>query len=242
MAAGVDVELLGEQPERGLHVEQALHEVARALVLADDRQRRHEPERADEERPLLARQAVVGLAGPVAQHEAVLGQLVGDREHARPQAGVVAWEEAEDRGEQRRGVERVGRVVLAQDAAGVDAVLEDVGLDLVGDAAPGRDEVAVGPQIGELRRAVHRDPAHELRRDVVLRRAARLPDALVGLAPDGRRAVGLRLHDRPQAPGEALAAPACGAGSSRAPRRRRRSGAGRTRRCRSGPAGRRRTP
>ena len=50
--------------------------------LADDRQRRHQPERADQERALLARQAVVGLVGAVAQHEPVLGQLVGDRQHA----------------------------------------------------------------------------------------------------------------------------------------------------------------
>ena len=136
----------------------------------------------------------------------MLGQLVGDREDARPQALVVAGEEAEDRREQRRCVERVGLVVLAQHAAGVDAVLEDVGLDLVGDAAPRRGEVAVGANLRELRRAVHRHPAHELRRDVVLRRAAGLPDALVGLAPDGGRAVGLGLHDRPQAARQALAA------------------------------------
>ena len=55
-------------------------QVAGPLLLADDRQRRDEPERADEERALLAGQAVVGLVGAVAQHEAVLGQLVGDRQ------------------------------------------------------------------------------------------------------------------------------------------------------------------
>ena len=90
VAAGVGVELLGVQPERRGDAQQALHQVARALLLADDRQRRHEPERADEERALLARQAVVGLAGAVAQHEAVLGQLVGDGQHARAQPLVVA--------------------------------------------------------------------------------------------------------------------------------------------------------
>ncbi len=36
--------------------------------------------------------------------------------------------------------------------------------------------------------------------------AARLPDALVGLAPDLGRAFGLRLHDRPQPPRQPLAA------------------------------------
>ena len=40
----------------------------------------------------------------------------------------------------------------------------------------------------------------------MLRVAARLPDALVGLAPDGGRALRLRLDDRPQPPRQALAA------------------------------------
>ena len=39
----------------------------------------------------------------------------------------------------------------------------------------------------------------------MLRLAAGLPDALVGLAPDLGGALGLRLHDRPQPPGQALA-------------------------------------
>ena len=76
----------------------------------------------------------------------------------------------------------------------------------------------------------------------MLRRAARLPDALVGLAPDAPR----RTRPAPARSATAGAAgagcAACAAGSSRAPRRRRRSGAGRRRRCRSGPAARRRSP
>ena len=77
--AGVGVELLGVEPERRGDPQQPLHQVARPLQLADDRERRDEPERADQERALLAREAVVGLVGAVAQHEAVLGQVVGDR-------------------------------------------------------------------------------------------------------------------------------------------------------------------
>ena len=119
------VELLGVEPQRRGDPQQPLHQVARALLLADDRERGHEPERADQEAALLARQAVVGLAGPVAQHEAVLGQVVGDREHALVQALVVGGQEAEDRRQQRRGVQRVGLVVLAQHAV-LEAVLEDV--------------------------------------------------------------------------------------------------------------------
>ena len=51
-----------------------------------------------------------------------------------------------------------------------------------------------------------RDPAHQLRRHVVLRGSAGLPDALVGLAPRREGALGLRLHERPQAPGQVLVA------------------------------------
>ena len=60
--AGVGVELLGVEPERRRLAQQALHQVAGALLLADDREGGDEPERADQERALLAGQAVVGLA------------------------------------------------------------------------------------------------------------------------------------------------------------------------------------
>ena len=89
-------------------------------------------------------------------------------------------------------------VVLAQHAPVVDAVREDVGLDLVGGGAPGRPELGVAADLGQLGGAVERDPAHELRRHVVLRLAAGLPDALVGLAPHRGGALGLGLDDRPQ--------------------------------------------
>src|SRR4051812_16878965 len=54
MAAGAGVELLCVEAERRRGAEQPLHQVARALVLSDDGQRRHEPERADQEAALLA--------------------------------------------------------------------------------------------------------------------------------------------------------------------------------------------
>src|SRR4029079_1219655 len=44
------VELLGVKAERRRDSEQALHQVARSLQLADDRERGHEPEGADEKR------------------------------------------------------------------------------------------------------------------------------------------------------------------------------------------------
>ena len=64
---------------------------------------------------------------------------------------------------------------------------------------------AVASDLGQLRRPVERDPAHQLGGDVLLRRAARFPDSLVGIAPDLDRAFGLRLDDRPEAAGEAPA-------------------------------------
>ena len=92
-------------------------QVERPLLLADDHERRDQPERADEERALLAGHPVVGLVGPVAQHEAVLGELVGDRQDAGVQPLVGAGQEPEVRRQQGRGVERVGVVVLAEHAA-----------------------------------------------------------------------------------------------------------------------------
>ena len=96
--------------------------------------------------------------------------------------------------------------MLAQDAAVVDAVLEDVRLDLVCRRAPCRRQVRVAADLRQLRRAVQRDPAHQLGGDVVLRLAARLPDPLVGVPPDTGRALRLGLDDRPEPAGQALAA------------------------------------
>ena len=202
--AGAGVELLGVQAERRGHVQQLFHQVPGALVLAHDGQRGHEPEGADQEAPLLAGQAVVGLPGAVAQDEAVLGQVVGDRVDRLAQALVVARQEAEDRRQQRGRIQGVGVVVLAEHAV-LHAVLQDVGLYLLGGGAPGGSELRAAADLRQLGGAVHGDPAHELGRHVVLRRAAGLPDPLVGIAPDGGGALGLGLHDRPQAPGQPLA-------------------------------------
>ena len=70
-------------------------------------------------------QPVVGLLDLVAEDEAVLGQVVGDRLDRGPHPRVVGREEAQQRDQQGRGVERVGLVVLAEDAV-ADAALEDL--------------------------------------------------------------------------------------------------------------------
>ncbi len=97
--------------------------------------------------------------------------------------------------------------MLAQHPALVDSVLEDVGLDLRRGLGPAGGELVFAADLRQLGGAVERDPAHQLRGDVLLRLAARLPDALVGLAPHRLGALGLRLDERPQAPRQPLAAP-----------------------------------
>ena len=136
-----------------------------------------------------------------------LGELLGDGQHRGSEAVVVAVQEAEDGGEQIRGVERVGVVVLAQHAAVADPSGEDVVADLVRRLPPARGKVDVARDLGQLRRPVQRHPAHELRRHVVLRGASRLPDPLVRLLPRVGGALGLSLHDRPEIPWKAGAAP-----------------------------------
>src|SRR5215208_7197058 len=67
------IELLRVEAERRRDAQQTLHQVASPLGLTDDRQGRHEPERTDQERPLLPGEAVVGLAGAIAEDVAILG-------------------------------------------------------------------------------------------------------------------------------------------------------------------------
>ena len=59
-------------------------------MLADLGKRADQPERADREGSLLAREAVVGLGDLVALDEAVDAELVGDRVDRRDDALVVA--------------------------------------------------------------------------------------------------------------------------------------------------------
>ena len=113
MPPGIRVELLGIEAEGRGDPEQPLHQIPGSLQLSDDRERRHKPERADQERSLFAGEAVVGLIGAVTQDEAVLGQILGDCENSIPQAFVVICEEIEAPSQQRRGIKRIRLVVLA---------------------------------------------------------------------------------------------------------------------------------
>ena len=58
--------------------EHPLASQAGAGVLANLRKRRDQPERAQHERPFVTAEPVVGLVHPVAQHQPVYGELVGN--------------------------------------------------------------------------------------------------------------------------------------------------------------------
>ena len=88
-------------------------------------------------------------------------------------------------------------VVLGQHAALVDAVGEDVLLDLVGGHLPLVGLLVLAAHPRQPGAAVDRDPAHDLRRGEVLELASDLPDAGVGLAPVLERRVDLLVQDRP---------------------------------------------
>ena len=152
-------------------------------------------------------QSVVGLMGAVAQHQPVLGEFVGDGQYRRAQPRVVGRQEPGEHRQQQRRVQGVVAVALCQHSARVDAVGEDVGLDLVGDPPPRLDVALPAMQFGELCAAIEGDPAHDLARREVLRLAADLPDATIRLAPVGDGLFDLSLQNRPQVLGDLLTRP-----------------------------------
>src|SRR5438132_11316778 len=97
--------------------------------------------------------------------------------------------------------------MLAEDSPFAHAVDEDVGRDLLRGCTPALDELGIAADLGQAGGPVEGDPAHELRRYVVLRLAAGLPDALVRLFPDSDGALRLGLDDRPEPARQALALP-----------------------------------
>ncbi len=82
---------------------------------------------------------------------------------------------------------------------------QDVGLDLLGDRTPLLCVTLLADQLGQLRAAIERHPAHHLRRGEVLRFAAHLPDPAVGFLPVLDRLFDLFLQHRPQLIGDLLA-------------------------------------
>ena len=112
--SGARLDLLGVQMQRAGERQQPLAQVLGPVDLADLDQRRHQPERADGEGALLAGQPVVGLLDAVAQHQPVLGELVGDGQHRRAHPRVVGGQEPGQHRQQRASVQRVVAVALGQ--------------------------------------------------------------------------------------------------------------------------------
>ena len=98
------------------------------------------------------------------------------RQHGGPDPLVVGRQESGQHHQERGGVERVGLVVLAEDALLGHPPLQDLGADLVGHRAPAPLELPLAAQPGQPRGAIHRHPAHQLGRHVVARSPPRLPD------------------------------------------------------------------
>ena len=86
--------------------------------------------------PSLPEKPVSVLLDPVAQDQAVLGQLVGDGQHGGLDRARRRGQEPHDGQQQQRGVQVVGLVVLAEHAPFRHVLGQHVGLDLVGASPP----------------------------------------------------------------------------------------------------------
>jgi len=163
VCGSISFDLLGVEVERPADQEQVLAEVRRPLALADLGECRDEPERADREGALDAVETVVGLLDPVAEDQPHVGQIIGDREHGLDDAFIVGGEEADERDQQRRGIELIGAVVLAEDPVGAHPLGEDVRLDPIRLGAPALHQLALAARLRQAGAAVERHPAHQLR-------------------------------------------------------------------------------
>jgi LuxR family maltose regulon positive regulatory protein len=204
---GPCIDLLGIQQQRAGIRQQLLAQPPRPVDLPDLGQRRDKPERADRERPFLTAEAVVGFLHPVPKDQVVLGELVRDRQHGRPNSLVVGRQETCQRDEQQRGVQGRRLIVLAEHASAVNTVGADIGVDLVCRAPPPRGAVGVAAQPGQLGTPVRGDPAEELGGREVPGRAANFPYPLVGIAPVLERGFDLALEHRPATLVEPVPAP-----------------------------------
>ena len=156
----------------------------RLVAAPDERQRVDEPERARQEGALARWQAVVGLLGRIAQHEAVAHSSRSTASTVpitrsssggrKPTAGISS----SDASSCLRAVGLRERAPL-----GVEAALADLVVDARRAVAASDRPVACMPNVLDgLHRAVEGHPGHHLRVHEVPARAADLPDALVGLA------------------------------------------------------------
>ena len=190
---------LGEQADVVAQPEQMGEALLRFAPAAHQRQRVGEPERAGQERAFAFGQAVGRGMLAVALDEAVLHELARDRLHRGDDARIARRQEADDRHQQQRGVELAGAVVLHERAARrVEAAGADVAVDRGAQRAPARHRAVEPVALRGAHRAVHRHPRHHLGVREMLRLAAHLPDAVVGLAPVAFDEVEQHALERPR--------------------------------------------
>ena len=72
-------------------------ELPGALVFPDFAQCRDEPEGSDSKAALLPLEPVIGFVDPIAQHQIMHGELVGNRQYSRFDDRVVGRQEAHQR-------------------------------------------------------------------------------------------------------------------------------------------------
>jgi hypothetical protein len=101
---GMGVDLLGVQEQRAGQGQQLLAQRPGTGHLTDPGQRRDQRERSDRERAFLAAELVDGSLDAVAQHELVLGELVGDGQDGSRDPVVIGRQEADQRDQQRRSM------------------------------------------------------------------------------------------------------------------------------------------
>jgi hypothetical protein len=118
-------------------------------------------------------------------------------------------QEPHDRQQQQGRVEFLVVVMLPEHATAGNALVQHLGLDLVGSGLPAPGAFVVPPLAGEIGAPGGRHPAHHLRGGEVPRVAADLPDALIGLAPavqggfhEAGQALPHRRHDLAGFPAE----------------------------------------
>ena len=149
--------------------------------------------------PSPRRQSVRAGNGVVAQHEAVAEQPPLDRRYGAATRGSDGRQEADHRnhqqaGIQRRPIHRIGRSVLPR----IEPVAGTPGHGC--GRAPRANAPAAPSRPNLLRRAdraVERHPRHHLGMGEMPPAAAHLPDAVIGLVPNGFQMLDQRDLERP---------------------------------------------
>src|SRR5215831_6587332 len=188
-ATGERINLLAQQPHIITARQQPVEQLLRFRVTPLQNVIINEPETAREKRSFARRQAIARMLGFVAHDEfAIDQQPVLDRSKRSLDARVLRGKKTNDRDQQQAGIKSFRAVGLDKAAElAVEPALAHFGMDFVGDVVPPRRWFAELCSI--LGRAIEGNPGHHLGVDEVLRSAAYLPNAFVGLSPCRRQMV-----------------------------------------------------